>query len=103
MAQYVASYVGVNADTDNGEGWIVFQWPHERYGYGELAVDLEGHCRRRMPLYSATGSPEFVELRRDGVRIRFDPILAQNLGLAEEIEILFHLPDAEFIELRRVV
>jgi hypothetical protein len=103
MSHYVASYVGVNADTDHGEGWVVFKWPQERYGYEELTIDLDGHCRRRMPLYSGTGPPEFVELRRDGIRIRFDPILAQKLRLEEEIEILFHLPDAEFVALRRVV
>jgi hypothetical protein len=103
MSKHVASYVGVNADTDHGEGWVVFRWPHERYGHEELTIDLDGHCRRRMPLRSGTGPPAFVELRRDGVRIRFDPILAQKLGLDEEIEILFHLPDGEFAELHRVI
>jgi hypothetical protein len=103
MSQYLARYVGVDADTDHGEGWVVFQWPDERYGYDELTSDLDGHCRRRMPVYSGTGLPEFVELRRDGIRIRFDPILAEKLGLEVEIEILFHLPDAEFDDLRRVV
>jgi hypothetical protein len=103
MTQYVATHVGVNADTDYGEGWVVFQWPHERNGYEELSIDLDGHCCRRMPLYSGNGPPKFVELRRDGIRIRFDPVLARKLGLEGEIEILFHLPDAEFVELRRVV
>ena len=103
MSQYVASYVGVHADTDYGEGWVVFRWPHERYGYEELMIDLDGHCYRRMPIYSGRGLLKFVELRRDGIRISFDPVLAQKLGLEEEIEILFHLPDAEFVELRRVV
>jgi hypothetical protein len=103
MAQYSATYVGVQADTDHGEGWVVFQWPHGRYGYEELTIDLDGHCSRRMRLDSATGPPEFVELRRDSVRIRFDPTLAQKLRLEEEVEILFSLPDAEFDELRRVI
>ncbi|MHC5540406.1 hypothetical protein ACYOEI_19470 [Singulisphaera rosea] len=103
MSQYVASYVGVNADTDHGEGWVVFRWPHERYGYEELTIDLDGNCRRRMPIYSGAGPPEFVEPRRDGIRIRIGPALAQKLGLEEEIEIVFRLPDSEFVELRRVV
>lgn len=103
MSQYLASYVGVNADTDHSEGWVVFQWLHEQYGYEELTIDLDGHCRRRMPFHSGTGPPEFVELRRDGIKIRFDSILAQQLGLEEEIDILFHLPEAEFVDLQRVV
>jgi hypothetical protein len=103
MSRYSASYVGVEADTDHGEGLVVFQWPHDRYGYESLKIDLDGHCSRRMPLYSGTGPPEFVELRRDRIRIRFDATLAQKLRLEEEIEILFDLPDAEFAELRRVV
>ena len=48
------------------------------------------------------GRPHFVELRRDGVRIRFDPILANKLQTEEEIEILYHFTDAEFDDLRRV-
>ena len=103
MSQYSATSVGVQADTDHGEGRVVFQWPHDRYGYEELTIDLDGHCSRRMPLYSGTGSPEIVELRPDRIRIRFDPILAHKLGLEEEIEILFRLSDAEFTELRCVV
>ena len=103
MSRYSATYVGVQADADHGEGRIVFRWAHERYGHEELSIDLDGHCARRMPLCSGDGPPEIVELRRDGIRIRFDPILAQKLGLEEEIEILFRLPDAEFLELRRAV
>ena len=103
MSVYSANYVGVLADTEHGEGWVVFQWPHDRYGYEELRIDLDGHCSRRMSICSGTGPPEIVELRRDGLRLRFDSILAQKLRLEEEIEILFDLPDAEFAELHRVV
>ena len=103
MSQYSATYVGVQADTDHGEGRVVFRWPDDSYGYEELRIDLDGHCSRRMPLYSGTGPPEIVELRRDGIRIRFDPMLARKLVLEEEIEILFCLPEAEFVELRRGV
>jgi hypothetical protein len=103
MLRYSATFVGVQADTDHGEGRVVFQWPDDRYGHDGLTIDLDGHCSRRMPVYSGTGPPEFLELRRDGIRIRFHPTLADKLRLDEEIEILFRLPDAEFAELRRVV
>ncbi len=103
MSRYTASRVEVQADTDAGEGWIVFQWPHELYGYEELKIDLDGHCSRRMPIHSGEGPPEFVELRRDGIRLRFATALARNLRLDEEIDILFELPEAEFSALRRAV
>ena len=103
MSQYSATSVVVQADLDHGEGDVVFQWPHPRYGYEELKIDLDGHCSRRMPIYSGSGPPEIVELRQDGIRIRFDPTLAQKLRLEEEIEILFRLSDGEFVELRGVV
>jgi hypothetical protein len=102
MTHYVASDFAAIVDTDHGEGWITFQWPHDVYGYEELRVDLDGHCSRRMPIHSGNGPPDFVELRRDGVRIRFDPILAKKLQLEEEIEILYQFTDAELDELRRV-
>ena len=103
MTRYAATSVDVLADTDYGEGWVVFQWPHERYGVEELRIDLDGHCSRRMPIHSGEGPPEFAELRRDQIRLRFDPVLAKKLQLSEEIEIAFRLTDEEFAELRRVV
>lgn len=103
LIQYQATYVGVVADTDHGEGCIVFRWPHEHLGYELLKISLDGHCSRRMPIHSGSGPPEFVELRRDGVRVRFAPELARKLQMDEEVEILFTLADPEFEELRRVV
>jgi hypothetical protein len=102
MSRYRASYFGAVVDTDHGEGWITFQWPHDLDGYDELRIDLDGHCSRRMPIHSGNGPPDFLELRHDGIRIRFDPILARKLQMEEEIEIDFHFTDAEFDELRRV-
>src|SRR5262245_51562162 len=98
MSRYWANYVGVNAETHHGEGCVVFQWPHEHYGYEQLKLDLDGHCWRRMPIHSGSGPPEFLELLREGVRIRFDPELARKLRLGEEVEILFSLAEPEFEE-----
>ena len=91
------------ADIDHGEGWVTFRWFHEVYGYEEPRIDLDGHCSRRMPIRSGSGPPEFVELRRDGVKLGFDPESARKLRLDEEIEISFSLPEPEFQEFRRVV
>lgn len=103
MPRYAATAVDVRADTEHGEGWVVFRWPHDRYGYEEMRIDLDGHCSRRMPVHSGTGPPEFVRLHRDGVRLRFDPPLAEKLRLAPEIEITFSIPNGVFADLRRVV
>jgi hypothetical protein len=82
--------------------WETVQWPHDLYGYEQLRIDLDGHCSRRMPIHSGNRPPDFLELRHDGIRIRFDPILARRLQMEEEIEIFFHFTDAEFDDLRRV-
>lgn len=103
MSRYTAISVGVLADTDHGEGRVVFKWPHELYGYEELTIDLDGYCSRRMPIHSGDGPPEFVELRRDSIKLRFTRSLAEKLQLAEEIEISFQLSDDEFSKLQRVV
>jgi hypothetical protein len=103
LHQYRATSVGVVADLEHGEGWIVFQWPHDRYGYDALHIDLDGHCSRRMRILSGEGPPEFTELHRDRIQIRFNPQLAKKLQLEGEIEISFRLSDEEFEELRRVV
>jgi hypothetical protein len=103
VSHYSATFVGVTADTDHGEGWIVFQWPHERYGFEQLTINLDGFCSRRMPIHSGQGPPNFVELRRQFIRIRFDRLLASKLQLGEEVEISFRLSEAEFCELRRVI
>ncbi len=50
MSRYTATSVGVLADTDHGEGWVVFRWPHDGYGYEELTINLDGHCSRPMPI-----------------------------------------------------
>ena len=60
-------------------------------------------ARAACPSTRGMARPEFVELRRDGVGLRFDPLLAGKLQLATEIEITFSIPDPEFADLRRVV
>ena len=103
MLEYSATSVEVVADTDAGEGWVVFRWKHELYGYDELRIFLDGHCSRRMPIHSGDGLPEFVELRSDGIRLRFDPLLARKLMLEAEIDISFQLSEDELWQLRRAV
>lgn len=98
-----ASHVFIQADTDHGDGWIVFQWRDETYGYEQLRIDLDGHCSRRMPIHSGSGTPEFVEVDADRIRLRFDVALAHKLSLTEEIEITYRLTEQEFEQLRRVV
>lgn len=56
-----------------------------------------------MPIHSGEGPPDFVEVRREGFRLRFDPRLASKLKLDEDVEIVFQLSEAEISELRRVV
>jgi hypothetical protein len=103
MQHYSATSVQVLADTDHSEGWVVFRWAHDVYGYEELRIDLDGHCSRRMPSHSGSGPPEFVELRRDRVKLGFGAELARKLRLDEEVEISFSLLEPEFQELRRVI
>jgi hypothetical protein len=101
--RFSASHVYIQADTEHGEGWIVFQWPDETYGDEQLKIDLDGHCSRRMPIQSGSGLPEFVEMDADRIRLRFDVTLAYRLKLAEEIEITYRLTEQEFEDLRRAV
>jgi hypothetical protein len=103
LTRYSATHVGVLADYDHGEGWVVFQWPHDLYGYDELKIDFDGHCSRRMPNHSGQGPPGYAELTRDGIRLRFNPQLARKLELTEQIEVSFCLSDDRFSELRRWV
>jgi len=67
---------------------------HDRVGRALLPPD---------EIDSGTGPREIAELRRGRNGICFGPVLARRLGLEEEIEISFRLPDAEFAELSRVV
>lgn len=103
VTTYHATSVGIVADCDHGEGWIVFQWPDPLYGSEELKIDLDGHCSRYMPIQSGTGPPEFIALQRDFIRIRFAPELAKRLQLSEEIEIRFSINDDDYAELQKVV
>ncbi len=104
MPLYNATCVCINADVDYGEGYVVFKWPHELYGYEELEISLDdGFCSRRMPIHSGDGPPESEELLRDSIKLRFTHSLAEKLQLAEEIEISFQLSDDEFVKLKRVV
>ena len=73
------------------------------YGTEGLTIDYNGHCSREMPIRSGEGWPDFAELRRNLVRIRFASSLAVKLELPEEIEIGFSLTDEGFAELQRAV
>lgn len=103
MTLYHAEKVELSADTKNGEGWITFRWPDSLYGWECLTIDLDGHCSRRMPIRSGSGPPEFVELQRDRIKLRFDPVLAGRLELEESVEITFTVTDDEFYELCKVI
>lgn len=103
MTTYHATSVGSVADCDNGEGWILFQWPDPLFGSEGLKIDLDGHCWRNMPIRSGGGPPDFITLERDLVRIRFTPALAKSLQLDEEIEIRFSIGDHDYAELQKVV
>ncbi len=103
MTIYHATSVDVCADFDYGEGWIDIQWPDPLFGSEGLRIDLDGHCRRNMPIRSGNGPPEFKALERDFLRLRFTPLLAKTLQLDEEIEIRFALSDSEYAELQKAV
>lgn len=103
MTKLSASFIGVLADYDHGEGWLVITWPHEFYGYDSLQINFDGHCSRRMPINSGSGSFEYVELTRDRIRLHFDADLAGKLKLDEDIEFSFSISDEQFTELRRWV
>lgn len=100
MRRIAASYAGVLADYDHGEGWLVIQWPDALYGHDELKIDFDGFCSRRMPIYSGSGPLDYVKLTRDRLHIHFHPTLAEKLKLDEEIEFTFNLADDSFEELR---
>lgn len=103
MTSYQASRVDLLVDVDYGEGWITFDWPDAVFGHDQLTIDLDGYCSRRMPIHSGWGPPDFLELQRDRIRLRFAPELASKLKMDEEIEIVFALPDDDFLELRRAI
>jgi hypothetical protein len=102
MRSYQSRAVHVLADTDHGEGWIMFEWPDESSGWDCLRITLDGHCSRRMPIYSGSGI-ERIELSRDRIRVQFTPELADRLRLELDTEIGFAASDTEFAELRAVV
>jgi hypothetical protein len=105
MQTFVAE-VGVPDDIglEYGEGWLVFTWPDPMCGTEYLKIDVEdGHCSRMMPIRSGKGPPEFVELGRDRVKIRFSPELAKKLELDEEIVIEFAINEQDFKQLERTI
>lgn len=103
MMKLSAESVHVFADYDHGEGWLAIHWRHDLYGGDTLSIGFDGWCSRRMPIRSGQGPPEYVELTRDRLRLRFAPDLAKKLELDEEVEISFSASDEEFDELRRWV
>jgi hypothetical protein len=87
-----------------GEGWLAFVWPDPMYGSECLKIDVEdGHCSRMMPIRCGKGPPQFVEVTRDRVKIRFSPELAKKLELDEEIVIEFAISDQDFEQLERAI
>ncbi|QDU86910.1 hypothetical protein Pla175_02640 [Pirellulimonas nuda] len=75
---------------------MTIQWPDEQYGNEGLTIDIDGHCSRNMPIRSGHGPPDFVELQRGYLRIRFEPGLAKRLELDEEITVQFDLDEEDF-------
>jgi hypothetical protein len=104
MQTFVAD-VGVpdDIDLDYGEGWLVFTWPDPIYGTEGLQIDLDGRCSRMMPIRCGQGRPEFVDVQRDHVKIRFAAELAGKLELDEEIVVEFVINDQEFERLQRTI
>jgi hypothetical protein len=87
-----------------GEGWLAFVWADPLYGREGLQIDVEdSHCSRMMPIRCGQGPPEFVEVARDRVKLRFSPELAKKLELDEEIVIEFAISDQEFEQLERTI
>ena len=72
-------------DFDHGEGWVTFSWLDENGNDRLLTVDVDGHCRREMPIRSGTGV-SIVSVDRDKVRLRLTDDLASKLELDHEIE-----------------
>jgi hypothetical protein len=103
MASYHADRVDLTADTEYGDGWITFRWPDRLFGWECLEIALDGHCSRRMPVHSGDGLPEFVELKRDRIRFRFEPALAEKLELEEDVEISFDISDDDFRQLCKAI
>lgn len=104
MQTFVAD-VSVSDDDglDHGEGWLEFSWTDALYGVEGLAIDLDGHCSRRMPIRSGQGPPTFVELGRNYLKLRFSAALAQKLELEEEILIQFEVGEDDFKQLERTI
>jgi hypothetical protein len=104
MAVYHATSVGVIGaeDLDYGEGWVTFSWPDPIYGHEGLQINFDGFCQREMPVHSGQGPPEFVDLQRDRIKVRFSPTLAEKLQLEPDVEIVFNISDKEFESLKLV-
>lgn len=56
-------------------------WGITVYGNEGLKIDLDGHCSRNMPIRSGDGPPDFVDLQRSCLKLRFNPDLAKRLQL----------------------
>jgi hypothetical protein len=103
MALYHAEKVDLSADADYGEGWIIFQWPDRLFGWECLTLNLDDYCARRMPIRMGGGMPEFIDLQRDRIRMRFDPDLAAKLEFEQDVEITFNVSDEDYRELCKVI
>lgn len=102
MERYIADRVELHADVDYGEGGIEFYWPDPVFGYESFRIDMEGHCSRRMPIYSGSGL-EAIDLARDRVRFRFSELLARQLRLGQDVEIAFAISDEDFEKLKQAL
>jgi hypothetical protein len=88
---------------DHGEGWLSFQWVDPLCGTEGITIHLDGWCSRNMPIRSAQGPPEFVDLQRNRLKLRFTPAMAQRLEIDEEVEIQFVIPESEFSLLKQTI
>jgi hypothetical protein len=102
MKSFHAHAIEFVGDFDYGEGWITFQWKDKLYGKEGLTIDLDGHCSRNMMIRSGTGPPEFIELQKDSLKLRFTPYVAKMLELDEEIQITFEPNDEIFKQLKQL-
>lgn len=88
-------------DFDYGEGWLTFSWLDENRIHGALAIDIDGHCHREMPIRSGMGV-EIVAVHRDRVHLRFADQLAAKLELDQEIEFAGDISEDACADLRRM-
>lgn len=105
--KFHATVVGIPDQDSREDGnscdMLFFEWPDPLYGEEGLYIQLDGHCSCRTFLRSGNGPPEFVEVNRSNVKLRFTPKLAKYLEWDEEVEITFDITDEQYTELVKTV